>query len=214
MNSVSAGSRSRTASAKSVPSTLETKRNVMRAVAVMLQRLVGHDRPEVGAADADIDDVANALAGVAFPFAAANAVARIRAILSSTAWTPRHDVLAVDEMDSPSGARSATCRTARFSVTLIFSPPNMASIRCAQARFLGQLQQQADGFVGDAVLRVIEVDAGGLDASVARRAWGRQRIAGADAIRRIFSIMGLQSLPRFALREWLWGARRGAWCCR
>ena len=29
MNSVSAGSRSRTASAKSVPSTLETKRNVM-----------------------------------------------------------------------------------------------------------------------------------------------------------------------------------------
>ena len=29
----------------------------------------------------------------------------------------------------PSGARSATCSTARSSVTLIFSPANMASMR-------------------------------------------------------------------------------------
>ena len=56
MNSVSAGSRSRVASAKSVPSTLETNRNVSVAVAVVPQRLVGHDRAEVGAADADVDD--------------------------------------------------------------------------------------------------------------------------------------------------------------
>ena len=47
------------------------------AVAVMLERLVGHHRPEVGAADADVDDVANALAGVALPFAAADAVGEI-----------------------------------------------------------------------------------------------------------------------------------------
>ena len=44
MNSVSAGSRSRVASAKSVPSTLETNRNVKRAIAVVLERLVGHHR--------------------------------------------------------------------------------------------------------------------------------------------------------------------------
>ena len=44
MNSVSAGSRSRVASAKSVPSTLETKRKVSRAVAVVPQRLVRHHR--------------------------------------------------------------------------------------------------------------------------------------------------------------------------
>ena len=37
----------------------------------------------------------------------------------------------------------------------------MASIR-AQARFLGQLQEQLERFVGDAVLRIIEVDAGRL----------------------------------------------------
>ena len=55
MNSVSAGSRSRVASAKSVPSTLETNRNVKRAVAVMPECLVGHHRAQVRAADADVD---------------------------------------------------------------------------------------------------------------------------------------------------------------
>jgi hypothetical protein len=32
-------------------------------------------------------------------------------------------------MDAPFGARRATCSTARFSVMLILSPRNMASIR-------------------------------------------------------------------------------------
>ena len=63
--SVSAGSRSRVASAKSVPSTLETKRKRHLAAAEVAQRLVGHHRAEVGAADADVDDVADRLAGVA-----------------------------------------------------------------------------------------------------------------------------------------------------
>ena len=44
----------------------------------MLQRLVSHHRAEIGAADADVDDVANAFAGVAFPRAAANAVGEVR----------------------------------------------------------------------------------------------------------------------------------------
>ena len=43
----------------------------------MLEGLVGHDRAQVGAADADVDDVANALAGVALPGAAANAVGKV-----------------------------------------------------------------------------------------------------------------------------------------
>ena len=65
MKSVSSGSRSRVASAKSVPSTLETKRKVISRLRVVAQRLVGHHRAEVGAADADVDDVADRLAGVA-----------------------------------------------------------------------------------------------------------------------------------------------------
>ena len=51
------------------------------------------------------------------------------AILSSTAWTCGTTFSPSTTIDVPRGARSATCRTARFSVTLIFSPANMASMR-------------------------------------------------------------------------------------
>ena len=44
------------------------------ALAVVLERLVGHHRAEVRAADADVDDVADGLAGVALPLAGADAV--------------------------------------------------------------------------------------------------------------------------------------------
>ena len=48
-----------------------------RTVGVVAQGLVGHHRTEVGAADADIDDIFDALASVAFPFARADAVGKI-----------------------------------------------------------------------------------------------------------------------------------------
>ena len=60
---------------------------------------------------------------------------------------------------SPFGARRATCSTARFSVMLIFSPRNMASIRDSQARLFGQLDQELEGFIGDAILRVVQEEA-------------------------------------------------------
>jgi hypothetical protein len=44
------------------------------ALRVMLQRFVRHDGTEIGAADADVDDVLDALSGVAFPIARANLV--------------------------------------------------------------------------------------------------------------------------------------------
>ena len=51
------------------------------------------------------------------------------AILSSTAWTWGTTFSPSTTIDDPCGARRATCSTARFSVTLIFSPRNMASMR-------------------------------------------------------------------------------------
>ena len=44
------------------------------ALAIITQRLVSHHRAQVGAADADVDDVADAFAGVAPPPAAADLV--------------------------------------------------------------------------------------------------------------------------------------------
>ena len=66
------------------------------AVAVVPQRFVRHHGPEVGTADADVDDVANALAGVALPLAAANAVREGRHLVEHGMHL-RHDVLAVDD---------------------------------------------------------------------------------------------------------------------
>ena len=85
------------------------------------------------------------------------------AILSSTAWTSGTTFLPSTMMTAPSGARSATCSTARFSVMLIFSPREHRVDAPAQTRFLGQLQQQLERLVGHAVLGVIEVNSGGLE---------------------------------------------------
>ena len=77
MNSVSSGARSRVASAKSVPSTFDTKRKREVAIAVVAQRFVGHDRSQIAAADADVDDVADGLAGKPEPFAGAKLVGEL-----------------------------------------------------------------------------------------------------------------------------------------
>ena len=134
MNSVSAGSRSRVASAKSVPSTFETKRKVRSRSRVVPQRLVGHDRPEVGAADADVDDVLDARCRCGPSTGRRGRARQNAAIRSSTAWTPGTTLSPSTRMDAPRGARSAVCRTARSSVTLILSPRNIASMRSRRPR--------------------------------------------------------------------------------
>src|SRR5580658_2941047 len=48
------------------------------ALAVMLERLVGHYRPKVRAADAYVDDVVNALTRVAQPASASDAIGEVR----------------------------------------------------------------------------------------------------------------------------------------
>ena len=66
-------------------------------------------------------------------------------------------------MDAPSGARRATCRTARFSVTLILSPRNIASIRERKPDSSASLSRSLRVSIGDAVFRVVEKDTRGFD---------------------------------------------------
>ena len=157
----------------------EPERHV--APAEVAERVVGHVRAEVGAADADVDDVADALAGVAGPLPAAHPLgevghlARARRAPAGTTFSPSTSITA------PSGARSATCSTARSSVTLIFSPRNIASMRSREAGPSRQLEQQAQRLVGDAVLRVVEVDAVGLDGqALAALGIGGEQVAQVD----------------------------------
>ena len=103
------------------------------------------------------------LAGVAEPLAGADLVGELGHPVEHLVHR-RHDVDAVDlDCARPSGARSATCSTARSSVTLIFSPANIASMRSRSPDSSASCSSSAMRLVGDPVLGVVEVDPDGLD---------------------------------------------------
>ena len=95
MNSVSAGSRSlhRLGEIRAVDIGDEAEGHA--PLAVVPERFVGHHRAEIGAADADVDHVADALAGVALPGAAAHAIGEVRHLVEH-GMDLGHDILAVD----------------------------------------------------------------------------------------------------------------------
>ena len=91
-NSVSAGSRSATASVIAAPSTLDTKRHVRSGLGERPQRPVGHRRAEIGAADADVDDGADRPAGGAEPQPVAHSLGEL-AHRPEHVVDVRHDVV-------------------------------------------------------------------------------------------------------------------------
>ena len=103
------------------------------------------------------------------------------AILSSTAVDLGHDVFAIhDEWMLPLGARRATCSTARFSVTLIFSPRNMASMRDCRPDSSARSMRSLRVSSVIAVLRVVEEEA---------HRFGRHALAALGVIREEISQM-------------------------
>ncbi len=86
------------------------------------------------------------------------------AIRSSTSCTWATTSTPSTISDASRGMRSATCSTERFSETLIRSPLNIASRRSLEVRLLRQFDEQAQRLVGDAVLRIVEVQAACLRA--------------------------------------------------
>ena len=179
MNRVSAGSRSITASAKSVPSTLETKRKTSVAVAVVLERLIGHDRAQVGAADADVDDVANALAGVPFPFSAADAVGEGCHLVEHLV-DAGNNVLAIDNDGFAFGGSQGDVQDGAFLGDVDFFSAEHGVDALPQAGFLGQLEEELAGFLGDAVLGVVEEEAGRFDGKAGGASGDRRKTASAE----------------------------------
>ena len=145
MKSVSAGSRPVDSFRKIGAIDIGDKPERHGAVAVMLQRLVSHHRSEVGAADADVDDVANAFAGVPFPLSAADAVGEIRHPVEHGVNLGHH-ILAVDH-DGRSLRRAqghVQDRALLGDVDLVAAEHRIDPR--TQARFVGQLEQQLEGF--------------------------------------------------------------------
>ena len=156
------------------------------ALAVVAQRFVSHDWAEVGASDADVDDVLDALAGVAFPFAAADAVGEGRHAVEDFVDLG-NDVFAVNyDACAFGGAQSDVQDGAVFGDVDLVAAEHGFDVRLEAALF-GQLQQQLQGLIGDAVLGVVEVDALGLGGE-ARAAIG----VGGEKVVKVLAANGLE----------------------
>ena len=125
------------------------------AIAIGLQRLVGHQRPQVRAADAKVDHVADGLAGVAFPLSAAQA-GRKRGHLVKHRQDTRHHVAAVHQhgMAGAVAKRGVQDRAVLGDVDLFAGEHPLDGV--LQPRAFGQGHQLLHRFRGHAVLRVVQ----------------------------------------------------------
>ena len=138
----------------------EAERQV--ALGEVAQRLVGHRGPEVGAADPDVDDVADPLARVPGPRAAADPVGEVGHLLQD----------GVDLGDDV-GAVDLDVLAFRRPQRHVEDGPVLGDVDLLarehrvdagpQPGPLGEREEQPHGLVGDAVLRVVEVDAVDLE---------------------------------------------------
>ena len=131
------------------------------AIAVVAQRLVGHHRPQVRAADSDVDDVADALAGVALPRAVAHAAAERRHPVEHLVNLGHHVLAVGHDRRAARRAQGHVQNGAPLGDVDLLAREHRVDAP-AQSRFLGQREQQAHRVVGDAMLGVVEVESRGL----------------------------------------------------
>ena len=132
------------------------------ALAIVLERFVGHDWPEIRSPDADIDHIADALTGMAFPGAAAQPIGKI-------SHPVQNGVDLGDDVATVVHDRTPARRTQRDvkhsavlrDIDLVASEHGVDSL--PQLRFAGKLQQQSYRFIRDPVLGIVEIEPGGFD---------------------------------------------------
>ena len=127
------------------------------AVAIGRERRRRHRRAEVGAADADIDDVGEAVGGDAADLAGADLRRRSARNRSSVCMHLRHDVLAVD---ADVGVRRRAQRDVQDGAVLgdvdrLAGEHRIAQRRRRSARF-GEREEERHRLGDDAVLRIVE----------------------------------------------------------
>jgi hypothetical protein len=121
------------------------------------ERLGHHGRPEIGAADADVHDVGDALIGVAGPGSATDGIAE-RAYVIERGPHVRHHVATLDHHGA---RRSVTQRDVQHGAAFggvdgITGKHAIAPL--LDAAFGSELAQQGERLVGDRVLGVVDVD--------------------------------------------------------
>ena len=132
------------------------------SIAVVLERLVGHDRTQVRAADADVNHIADALAGVSLPITTSHAVGKIRHPVEH-GMDFRHHVLSVNDNGFVSRRAQSDVQDCALLGDVDFLAAEHGIDACSQARLFRQFQKESQGFIGDAVLGVIQVKTNSLD---------------------------------------------------
>ena len=127
-----------------------------------LEGLVGHGGAEVGAADADVDDVADGLAGGAAPLAGADAGGEVGHAVEDGVDVGV-DVLPVDdEAGGLGGAEGGVEDGAVLGLVDMLAGEHPLDLGL-EVGFLGELEEELEGGFVDEVLGVVERPAGGGD---------------------------------------------------
>jgi len=127
----------------------------------MFEGLVGHHRAEVRSADADIDDIANALARMAFPRSAPHPIAEIGHLVEHSMDCGHHILTIYDDGCSTRGAQGDMQDRSLFRDIDLLAPEHGIDSRL-QTGFFGQLNQKLESFVRDSIFRIIQIDAQGF----------------------------------------------------
>src|SRR6516165_1634471 len=125
----------------------------------MLERFIGHHRTEIRAPYADIDHFANAFAGMTGPSTTTHPVAEVRHLVEHgvNGWDY---ILTInqDRFFPGSTQRNMQNRTFLRDVDLVTAEHGINVL--AQTGFLGELQQELQGLIGDPVFRIIKEESG------------------------------------------------------
>jgi hypothetical protein len=109
----------------------------------------------------DVDDVPDGLARVAFPGTAADAIGKVGHFVEHGMDLGDH-ILPVDDDGCPLRRPQRHVQDGAILRDIDLLPPEHGVDSISQAGFLGQLQKKREGFVGDTILRIVEIQADGF----------------------------------------------------
>ena len=125
----------------------------------MFERLICHHGAEVGAADADVDNVANAFSSMTFPLAAADTIGKVGHLIED-GMNFRHYVFAVDD-----DRCSPACAEGHMQCGAIFRDVDFLAAKHrfdpgAQVGLHSERDHQSEGLVVYAIFGIVQEDAG------------------------------------------------------
>ena len=138
---------------------------------------------------------------MSFPFAAADAIREIRHLVEDGVDLG-HDVLSIHQDGCALGRAQGHVQDGAFLREVDFVPAKHGVDLRPQARFLGQLDEECSGLVGDAIFGIIKEDARGLGRQPLSALWVLGEKLSQMEIANLF-VVSLQGFPRIPLGQGL-----------